>query len=298
MNLTAIILSHNESIHLERCLQSIKDVVDTIMVVDCFSTDNTLDIARNFNAIIVQRVWTNHADQFNWALTQLESDTEWILRIDADEFLTPELAEEIECQLPAVGDEVNGVYLNRRMTFQRNLICHGGVFPVRILRLFRYGQGQCENRLMDEHIKVSGLTTAFCAEIIDDNLNSLSWWTAKHNKYSSLEAIDLLNHEFRFMQIDSIATLKGGEQASVKRWLKEKVYSRMPGGFRAFAYFFYRYFIRMGFLDGQQGRTFHVLQGFWYRYLVDAKVVEVKRYMTVNQVDAKNAIHSVLGVRL
>ena len=298
MKLTAIILTLNESIHLQRCLESIMGVADSIVVVDCFSTDNTLDIARSFDAVILQRQWTNHADQFNWALSQLPENTEWVLRIDADEYLTPELASEIKERMPAITAETNGIYLNRRMAFQRKLIYHGGVFPVSILRLFRFGYGQCENRLMDEHIKVTGLTTAFSAEMIDDNLNSLSWWTDKHNKYASREAVELLNHEFHFMQIDSIATLKGGKQASVKRWLKERVYVRLPGGFRAFAYFAYRYFIRQGFLDGQQGTAFHVLQGFWYRYLIDAKVVEVKRYMAAHQVDVKIAIHAVLGIRL
>jgi glycosyltransferase involved in cell wall biosynthesis len=298
MNITAIILTLNESIHLQRCLESIKDVANNIVVVDCFSTDNTLDIARSFAAVIVQREWTNHADQFNWALSQLPENTEWVLRIDADEYLTPELATEIKQKMPAISPGTNGIYLNRRMAFQHKLIHHGGVFPISILRLFRYGYGQCENRLMDEHIKVSGPTTKFSEEMIDDNLNSLSWWTEKHNKYSSLEAVELLNLEFHFMQIESIATLKGGKQASVKRWLKERVYVRLPSGFRAFAYFFYRYFVRFGFLDGYQGTSFHFLQGFWYRYLVDAKVVEVKRYMDSNKVDAKTAINTVLGIML
>lgn len=298
MKLTAIILTLNESLHLGRCLASISGAVDRIVVVDCFSTDDTLDIARSFNAVILQRAWTNHSDQFNWALTQLSDDTEWVLRIDADEYLTPELAAEIVSRLPAISPEINGIYLNRRMAFQRKLIRHGGIFPVGILRLFRHGHGQCESRLMDEHIKVDGLTTSFSAELIDDNLNPLSWWTEKHNKYSSLEAVEMLNLEYGFMKVDSIASLKDRSQAGVKRWVKEKIYSRLPGGFRAFAYFLYRYVLRLGFLDGREGTAFHFLQGFWYRYLVDAKVEEVRRYMRQNHTDVKDAIARVLGVRL
>jgi len=298
MKITAIILTLNESIHLKRCLDSVKNVADTIVVVDCFSTDDTVDIAQSYEAVILQRKWTNHADQFNWALTQLSPDTQWVLRIDADEYLTVDLASEIKDRLPAIDADIDGVYLNRRMTFQRRLIKHGGIFPVRILRLFRHGSGQCENRLMDEHIKVEGGTTTFSAELIDDNLNSLSWWTEKHNKYSSLEAVEMLNLEHRFMDGDSIASLKSGEQANVKRWIKEEVYARLPSGFRAFAYFFYRYFLRLGFLDGREGTAFHFLQGFWYRYLVDAKVAEVKRYMRLHDVDIKQAIETVLGIRV
>ena len=151
---------------------------------------------------------------------------------------------------------------------------------------------------MDEHIKVAGPTVHLKGELIDDNLNSLTWWTEKHNRYASREAVDLLNLEYRFMPRDSVARLRGGSQAGFKRWLKEVVYARLPGGFRAFAYFFYRYVLRLGFLDGQAGTAFHFLQGFWYRYLVDAKVAEVRRYMRDSDVDVVTAIDKVLGIRV
>ena len=298
MKLVAVILTFNEERHLARCIASVKEIASAIVVADCFSTDATLDIARAQGARVIQQEWVNYAIQFNWALTQLDPDTDWVLRIDADEVLTPELRAEIQSRLPATGSEMDGVYCSRRMTFQGRLIRHGGVFPVRVLRLFRYGRGQCENRWMDEHIKVAGPTVEFTGELIDDNLQSLTWWTAKHNQYASREAVDLLNLEYHFMPHDTVARLRGGHQAGVKRWLKEKVYVRLPGGFRAFAYFFYRYVIRLGFLDGQAGTAFHFLQGFWYRYLVDAKVVEVKRHMQVTGCDAATAIERVLEIRV
>lgn len=298
MNVTAVILTFNEEQHLARCIASAQAVATDVVVVDCYSTDATLDIARAQGARVLQHAWVNHAAQFNWALTQLGADTEWVLRIDADEVLTPALIEEIRTRLPGIGPEIDGVYWGRRMTFQGRLIRHGGVFPVRVLRLFRHGRGQCENRWMDEHIKVAGPTADFAGEMIDDNLNSLTWWTDKHNRYASREAVDLLNLEYRFMPHDTVASLRGGKQAGVKRWLKERVYARLPGGFRAFAYFFYRYVLRLGFLDGQAGTAFHFLQGFWYRYLVDAKVVEVKRYMREHRVGVVEAIERVLGVQL
>ena len=298
MNVTAVILTFNEEQHLARCIASVQAVATDVVVVDCSSTDATLDIARAHGARVLQHAWVNHATQFNWALTQLGADTEWVLRIDADEVLTPALIEEIRTRLPGIGPEIDGVYWGRRMTFQGRLIRHGGVFPVRVLRLFRHGRGQCENRWMDEHIKVAGPTADFAGEMIDDNLNSLTWWTDKHNRYASREAVDLLNLEYRFMPHDTVANLRGGKQAGVKRWLKECVYARLPGGFRAFAYFFYRYVLRLGFLDGQAGTAFHFLQGFWYRYLVDAKVVEVKRYMREHRVGVVEAIERVLGVQL
>lgn len=208
------------------------------------------------------------------------------------------LAAEITQRLPTLSTEVDGVYCSRRMTFQGRLIRHGGVFPVRVLRLFRHGRGQCENRWMDEHIKVAGPTVDFKGELIDDNLNSLTWWIDKHNRYASCEAVDLLNLKYHFMPHDSVASLRGGKPAAVKRWVKEMVYARLPGGFRAFAYFFYRYVIRLGFLDGHAGTAFHFLQGFWYRYLANAKVAEVQRFMREKDVDVVTAIEKVLGIKV
>ncbi len=298
MKVVAIILTLNEAQHLPRCLASLKGVVDQVLVADCFSTDGTLGIAQEHGAQVLQRAWVNYASQFNWALTQVDKDTDWVLRIDADEYITPELAAEIRARLPSVGHEVDGIFCDRRMTFLGQLIRHGGVFPVRVLRLVRLGRGECENRWMDEHIKVAGPTLDFNGELIDDNLNSLTWWTDKHNKYASREAVDLLNLEYGFMPHDSVAQLRGGSQAGLKRWLKERVYARLPGGFRAFVYFVYRYVIRLGFLDGQAGTAFHFLQGFWYRYLVDAKVAEVKRCMRVEGCEVKVAIERVLGIKV
>jgi len=298
VKITAIVLVYNEERHLARCLANIADVVSSVVVVDCHSTDRTVEIAREFGASILVNPWLNYASQFNWALSQMAPDTDWVLRIDADEVLTPFLKEEMRTRLHSLDGAIAGVFFGRRMTFQGKLICHGGIFPVRVLRLFRWGFGQCENRWMDEHIKVTGPTEDFSGELVDDNLNSLTWWTEKHNKYASREAIDLLNLELGFMPHDTVANLLSGKQVGVKRWLKEVVYARLPGGLRAFIYFAYRYFLRLGFLDGKEGTAFHFLQGFWYRYLVDAKMAEVRRYMYIHGVTAEEAIAEVLGVSI
>lgn len=297
MKITAVILTYNEEKHLPRCLASLEGITDNIIVVDCFSSDSTCDIAIAYGAKVLQNEWINYATQFNWALEQIES-TEWVLRIDSDEFITQSLAEQIQRELPILGNDVKGVYVNRRMTFLGRPIRYGGVFPIQVLRLFRYGHGECENRWMDEHLKVEGKTALLTGEIIDDNLNSLTWWTEKHNKYASREAVDLLNLEYGFIPHDSVAELSSGNQAGIKRWLKERVYFRLPLGFRALVYFLYRYVLRLGFLDGQAGTAFHVLQGFWYRYLVDAKVAEVKRYLNQHEVSVAQAIEHVLGIRV
>jgi glycosyltransferase involved in cell wall biosynthesis len=298
MTLTVIILTKNEELHIERAMASVAGIADRCLVVDSGSTDATLRLAKSAGAEILSNPWTNHATQFNWALDQLGPETQWVLRLDADEIVTAALAAEIKSMLPTLGPDIAGVYVSRRMAFLGRRIKWGGLFPLRVMRLFRHGQGQCENRWMDEHIIASGPAVDFVGEIIDDNRNSLGWWTEKHNAYASREVVDLLSLEYGFAKTDPLANVGQRSQASVKRWIKENVYARLPAGLRAFAYFFYRYILRLGFLDGKEGAAFHVLQGLWYRYLVDMKLHEVKNFMNKTGVEPKEAIRSVLGIDL
>ena len=211
MNLTAIILTLNEEIHLERCLENVLKLTSQIVVVDCFSTDKTLEIANNYGVTVLHRTWDgSHSTQVNWALNQLAAlpiKTDWVIRIDADEVLTPELVSQIKNTLIETPNEVNGISCIRKIKFQGKLIRFGGVGSNRVMRLFRYGFGQSESRWMDEHIKVQGHTMALESILIDDNLRSFSWWIEKHNGYSSREAVDLLNLEFQFSRQNSVAIL-------------------------------------------------------------------------------------------
>jgi len=296
MKIAAVILTFNEERHLRRCIDSLTGVADEVLVVDCFSSDTTRDLALQLGARVLENAWVNHSQQFNYALTKLGEDVDWVLRIDADEYLTPALRAEIVDRLPTINADVSGVYLLRRMTFMGRMIRHGGVFPAKVMRLFRRGSGLCERRWMDEHIKVAGRTTSFDNELIDDNLKSLSWWVDKHNNYASREVVDLLNLEYGFISSETAASLPDASQASVKRWIKDNVYRRLPGGMRAFIYFLYRYLFRLGFLDGTEGAAFHVLQGFWYRYLVDLKLAQVKRHMQLHDCPVQEAVASVLDI--
>lgn len=298
MTLTVIILTYNEKLHLARAIESTKLFADRVVVVDSGSTDTTTKIAQACGAEVLTNPWTNYATQFNWAMRQLGGNTRWIMRLDADEFVTQGLANEIVDYMASAPDEVDGLYLSRRMTFLGKAIRYGGIFPIRVLRLFRSGRGRCEDRWMDEHIIVEGQTAELKGEIIDDNLNHLSWWTEKHNSYASREVIDILNLEYGFLPSESVANLRDHQQAGIKRWIKEKIYFHLPLGFRAFAYFIYRYLFRLGFLDGKEGAAFHVLQGFWYRFLVDAKLLEVRNYMLKWDADPVTAIDKVLNVRV
>lgn len=300
MSLSIVILTKNESIHLERCLLSVIDLADEIVVVDSGSVDSTCEIAKKFGVKLFTNSWINYSAQFKFGVANVSANINWIMRIDADEYLTEELRSSVREFLDCAPPGIEGAYFPRRMAFMGRHIKYGGIFPAYMLRLFRVGKGEIEDRWMDEHIKVQGDTVVLKGELIDNNLKSLTWWTDKHNMYASREAVDLLNLEFAFMKNDSVASVKGqgGSQAGLKRWVKEKIYARLPVGFRAMAYFLYRYVIRLGFLDGKEGTMFHFLQGYWYRYLVDCKVYEVKKYMSIQDSDIKLAIEKVLGIRL
>ena len=284
-NLTVIVLTYNEELHLARCLESVRTLASEIVVVDSFSTDKTQEIARTFGAKVTTHEFKNQADQFNWALDNVSLAGEWVLRLDADEYLLPELAEEIKARIGNVGsskdhgsfDDQNivGFYLRRRVIFMGRWIKHGGYYPTLILRLFRKGKGRSEVREMDEHIVVSeGQTQTFENDFVDENLRSLHWWTAKHNDFSTREARERIKEEEEHMEIQKDPL---GSQTERKRWWKMAVYMNLPLFWRAFGYFFYRYFLRLGFLDGKEGLIFHFLQGGWHQFLIDAKIYEQEK---------------------
>jgi glycosyltransferase involved in cell wall biosynthesis len=275
--LTALILTFNEEMHISRCLKSIASICDRIIVIDSFSTDHTAKIVQKFDCDLLEHKWNNnHAEQLNWGLDNAAIETDWVLRIDADEYLTSELAAEISAKLPGMSAGVSGVEFNRRNYFKGQWIRYGGYYPTVLLRIWRNGFGRCENRLMDEHIVLKkGTIDRFENDLVDDNLQQIHWWTNKHNNYALREAADLLNIRYKFVNSPGSQGYTT-KQAGVKRFLKENVYSRMPLGFRPLLYFLFRFFIRLGFLDGPKGWVFHFLQGFWYRLLVDVNVWEAE----------------------
>ncbi|MBN2197980.1 glycosyltransferase family 2 protein [Candidatus Wolfebacteria bacterium] len=258
-SISAIILTYNEEINIEICLKNLKDWANEIFIVDSFSTDKTLEIAKNYGCQIIQHEFINQAQQFNWALENLDIKNDWILRLDADEYLTEELKKEISEKLENVPSDVFGFLMKRRVYFMGKWIKHGGYYPTWILRLFKKGKAKSEDRTMDEHIiLLEGKVEKFKNDFIDDNKKNLTYWVEKHNNYALREVKDILQND-------------------IGQGKKRKIYYKLPVFFRVFLYFVYRYFIRFGFLDGKEGLIFHFLQGFWYRFLVDAKICEIKK---------------------
>jgi len=298
LDLSVIILTYNEEIHIERCLKSIYGWVNDIFIVDSYSTDKTLEIASRYTNHIYQHEFVNYANQFNWALENLPIKTEWIMRLDADEYVTDELRDELLEKLEKFPDEIVGLYVKRRVYFMGRWIKHGAYYPIWLLRIWRKGKGYCEQRWMDEHIKITEGKCAFLEnDIVDYSLKPLHWWINKHNSYATREAIDLLNYKYWFMKYDEIKPKFFGTQEERKRWLKMK-YSRMPLFVRPFLYFLYRYFFKLGLLDGKEGLIWHFLQGFWYRFLVDAKIYEIERKAKAEGKSVRDIIREFYGIEL
>jgi glycosyltransferase involved in cell wall biosynthesis len=276
-SLSLIILTYNEEKHIKRCIESAMSICKDIFIIDSFSTDNTLEIAKSLGAKYYQRKWeNNHAKQFNWGLENLPINTDWIIRLDADEYILPELLLEIKQKLNSIDKSISGINIKRRVMFMNKWIKHGGYYPTTLLRIWRRGSGLFEQRWMDEHVKLEwGDTIQFDNDFVDHNLNNLSWWTNKHNNYATREAIDFLMYKYNLNENIGISVKITGSQEKRKRWLKQNFYFNMPLFFRPFFYFILRFFLELGFLDGRPGLIWHFLQGFWYRFLVDAKVYEV-----------------------
>lgn len=274
-DLSVIILTFNEEKHILRCLNSLRPFTNQVFIVDSFSTDRTVEIARQWGATVVQNPWVNYASQFNFGIEKNPFSTNWMMRMDADEYVLPELAHEINTRVPTLGPEISGIYVKRRVMFMDQWIRYGAYYPIWLLRLWRREKGICEETWMDEHIKLSeGDVVHFQHDLVDHNLNDLTWWTQKHNNYAIREVIDLLNMKYNFDETQRIEPSLFGSQAQRTRYLKRQ-YALLPLFTRPFLYFFYRYIIRLGFLDGRKGLMWHFLQGLWYRFLVDAKVFEV-----------------------
>ena len=291
VDLTVVILTKNEEKNLRKCVESFQGIAKRFVIVDSFSTDATENLCWQLNTELqrqgssldfYQNKWIDYATQFNWGLEHTNITTKWTMRIDADEELMEDLSKEINEKLDVLPDAINGVILRRRLIFMGKWIKHGGRYPEMLLRIFRTGKAICEQKIMDEHIiLLEGRTTTFQCDLMDNNKKNLEWWTAKHNWYSDREVLDY-NITFSNTPVQKTLLRNGvsTSQAKRKRIIKNSGYYRLPRFFRAHLYFIYRYYIRVGFLDGPEGRIFHFLQAYWYRFLVDAKMYECEKMGT------------------
>lgn len=294
-DLTVLILAKDEEENLPRALESVRGIARRVVVVDGGSTDRTVEVARAAGADVLAHEWRNYAEQFNWGLDHAAIDTTWTLRLDADEVVLPELAAWIERELGSVAADVDGVEVGRRMHFLGRWIRHGGMYPRHHVRIFRTGRVRCELALMDEHMVVPGRVARARGDLRDDNAKPLRWWIAKHNWYSDRETYDLLARaEGGARGMGLVEPRLFGSHAARIRWLKLHVYGRVPPAWRAWLYYLWRYYAQFGFLDGPEGRIYHFLHAYWYRFLCDAKLFEAMRDPKV-RAGLEGEVHRSLG---
>ena len=293
-SLTLVILTFNEEKHLARCIRSMQSVAGRVVVVDSFSTDRTTEIARSLGAEVFQNPFVNQAQQFQWALDNVGIESEWVMRMDADEYALPELAAELSQKLPQFPPDITGLLVKLRVIFMDRWIKRG-FYPMVLLRVWRNGAGYIQQKWMDEHTKLRyGRTAMLEHDLVDHNLNHLGWWTDKHNRYSIREAVERLNREYRFLG-DGYDT---GYEIGNKKKRHKSLYMRLPLFLRPFLYFFYRYVVRFGFLEGKPGLIWHVLQGFWFQFLVDAKIYQIKHLARKQGKSVRAVLEDDFGVKL
>jgi glycosyltransferase involved in cell wall biosynthesis len=277
--LAGVVLTYNEENNLPACLASLRGLVSPLLVVDSGSSDRTVEIARAYGAHILSHPFTSHARQWGWALRQLPADVDWVLALDADQYLTEPLRQEIARLFKAPERELRtyaGLYLNRRQIFRGHWIQHGGYYPKYLLKLFRLSAVQIDDRdLMDHHFYVHGRTRKLRSDLVEDNRNEadLGFWLRKHISYARRHAQEELARRIDPEPWVIRPALFGTPDQRVL-WLKQRWYA-LPLYVRPFVYFFFRYVVRLGFLDGKPGFLFHFLQAFWYRLLVDVELEDL-----------------------
>lgn len=272
--IAVIVLCYNEAQQLAACLESVRAWAGELFVVDSFSTDGTPHIARAYTPHVFEHEFVNYSRQRNWALQHLPITCPWVMQLDADHRATPELAAALQARFAqGIAPEVNGFLVARRTVFMGRWIRHGGHYPVYQAAIFRHGKGFCEHRLYDQHFVVQGRTEVLKGDIIDVVTPSLAQFTERHSRWAMLEAQELLAQGPQGGQLQA---KRGGNPQEHRRWLKAQYY-RYPLFLRPFLYFFYRYVWKLGFLDGTEGLVFHCLQGWWFRFLVDAYVYEGRK---------------------
>lgn len=278
-NFSFVILTYNEEIHLARLLKSVAGLNAPIYILDSGSTDQTIQIAKQYNATVLYNAFVNHPKQWDFALRNFDIKTPWIIGLDADQQLSPSLYAQLQNFNQQDYNNVNGIYFNRKNYFQGTWIKHGGYFPFYMLKMFRTGIGYSDlNENMDHRFIVPGKTIIWKkAYLIEENLkeNDLSFWIEKHKRYSTLVA----EEEFQRLYHNRIQTIKPnllGNPDERRAWFK-RLWWNLPLGLRPYLYFSYRILVKRGILDGKTGIKFHYYHALWFRKLVDKKLTELKK---------------------
>lgn len=282
-----IILTYNEEEHLDRLMRSISDLDAQIFILDSGSVDKTVAIGEQYGAMFLKHPFENHPRQWDYALKNFPVKTPWVICLDADQVVTPELKNKLTNFSDEQHREINGIYFNRKNYFKGRWIKYGGYYPFYLLKMFRHGIGYSDiNENMDHRFIVPGKLEVWKDGIIkEENLkeNNISFWIDKHNRYSDLVAQEEVE---RMMQIrtQTIQPRFWGSPDERTAWRKQ-LWWKLPRYIRPMIYFTQRIIFQLGILDGRTGIIFHFLQGFWFRLIVDVKIDEIiKKQKDVQQI--------------
>ena len=290
---SVLILTYNEEANLPGCLASVAGLSDDVHVVDSFSTDRTVEIARQYGAAVAQHEFAYPAQQKNWALDNLNFKHDWLLVLDADERVPDDLRSEIAAVVRANGDGKDGFWMRYRLIFHGKWIRHCGWYPTWILRLVRRDKVRWEDRPVDEHAVVRGSVGRLQHDLIHESHRDMHFWIAKHNGYST--------HNARIFALaeqeagDGIKPRLWGNQAERKRFIKHYIWPHMPG--RALFFFLYMYFFRLGFLDGMHGFHFCLMHGIFQQFVVAKQWEEKQRKPSVPMVPTARTSLTQTGLR-
>jgi glycosyltransferase involved in cell wall biosynthesis len=272
--ISTITLTYNEEDNIQKCLDTLRDIASQMVVLDGCSNDRTVEIAKSLGAEVLQKN-CGYFDRFQYGMDNIQFHTDWILFIDADERLTAESSKELKelCD-QYVDSNVNGIVVNYRVSFMGKELRYGGS-TLKKLRVFKPGMAFMENIKLDQHIRLKEGKFAYMKTyLLHEDYKGISSWSLKHITYAEWASTDYL----RKLSLEEAIEMDGLEKsAKLKRQLKYHIYYKIPSGFRAWCFYFYRYYIRLGFLDGKEGKFYTFLHAYWYRFLVDAMVEDQKR---------------------
>lgn len=268
---SVIVLTLNEELNLPHALASVRGWADQVFVVDSFSSDDTLEIARTMGAQVYQNPWEHWAAQRNWALAHLPLRNDWVLFLDADEQVTTELAQEIGEVVATIPEDVAGCYIDRRFIFMGRWLRYAGYSPNWVLRFVRRQRVRILPAADREYFAVAGKVRYLVHHMLHEDRKDLTFWINKHNQLSNLAARGQIENATAEPEAAAAGELEGRRRL----WIRRQFWNRLPGSARPFASFIYRYLVRLGFLDGPEGFLYYALHEFWYPLLIYGKVAEL-----------------------
>lgn len=267
MNISVLILTYNEAINLSDCIRSVS-FSDDVVVLDSFSSDETVNIANSFGATVLERKFDNYAAQRNYGLTH-EFKHDWVLMLDADERVPEEFLEELKNVVEMPLNPVSLYRMRRKDMFMGRWLKRSSGYPTWFGRLFRKGQVRVEREINEEYY-TDGEVGLLAGHLIHYPFNKgINHWFDRHNRYSSMEARKLLSERMEKVVWGNFLS----RDPMLRRKSFKAVAYRMP--LRPLLTFCFLYFFRLGCLDGKVGGHFCLMRAY-YEYMISLKMIELK----------------------